>query len=203
MIKIRDLTFEYFDRDDEGNLTEMVNAIRGINFDAGEGEFIVVAGVNGSGKSTFAKELSESTDTPLYYLDRMNWNSDKTTVSRDIFDKRLSTVLQKDEWIIDGNYMRTMEKRMAKSDVIYLFDLPTNTCIEGVRERIGKKHEDLPWIETEIDNDFINFIKDFRAKSLPKIYELTEKFSSKIIVFKSRQDAEKYLSEIKEEPQKA
>ena len=58
MIKIRDLTFEYFDRDDEGNLTEMVNAIRGINFDADEGEFIVVAGVNGSGKSTFAKILN-------------------------------------------------------------------------------------------------------------------------------------------------
>ena len=58
MIKIRDLTFEYFDRDDEGNLTEMVNAIRGINFDAGEGEFIVVAGGNGSGKSTFAKILN-------------------------------------------------------------------------------------------------------------------------------------------------
>lgn len=96
-----------------------------------------------------------------------------------------------------------MEKRMAKSDVIYLFDLPMKICIEGVRERIGKKHEDLPWIEKEIDNDFINFIKDFRTKSLPKIYELTEKFSSKIIVFKSRQDAEKYLSKIKEEPQKA
>lgn len=58
MIKIRDLTFEYFDRDDEGNLTEMVNAIRGINFDADKGEFIVVAGVNGSGKSTFAKILN-------------------------------------------------------------------------------------------------------------------------------------------------
>ena len=58
MIKIRDLTFEYFDRDDEGNLTEMVNAIRGINFDAEKGEFIVVAGVNGSGKSTFAKILN-------------------------------------------------------------------------------------------------------------------------------------------------
>ena len=69
----------------------------------------IVIGCPGSGKSTFAKELSESTDTPLYYLDRMNWNSDKTTVSRDIFDKRLSTVLQKDEGIIDGNYMRTME----------------------------------------------------------------------------------------------
>lgn len=58
MIKIRDLTFEYFDRDEYGNLTEMINAIRGIQFDAEPGEFIVVAGVNGSGKSTFAKILN-------------------------------------------------------------------------------------------------------------------------------------------------
>lgn len=58
MIKIRDLTFEYFDRDEEGNLTEMVNAIRGIHFDAKKGDFIAVIGKNGSGKSTFAKILN-------------------------------------------------------------------------------------------------------------------------------------------------
>lgn len=162
----------------------------------------IVIGCPGSGKSTFAKKLSEYTNTPLCYLDRMNWNSDKTTVSRDIFDKRLSEVLQNDEWIIDGNYMRTMEMRMAKADVIYLFDLPTEVCIDGVRERLGKKHEDLPWIETEIDDDFINFIKDFRTESLPKIYELISKNSSKkIIIFRSRHDSEKYLQTIKEEPQ--
>ena len=58
MIKIRDLAFEYFDRDEEGNLTEMVNAICGIRFDAQKGDFIAVAGKNGSGKSTFAKILN-------------------------------------------------------------------------------------------------------------------------------------------------
>lgn len=58
MIKIRDLAFEYFDRDEEGYLTDMINAIRGINFDAVKGEFIAVAGKNGSGKSTFAKILN-------------------------------------------------------------------------------------------------------------------------------------------------
>lgn len=58
MIKIRDLTFEYFDRDEDGNLTDMVNAIRGINFDAKKGDFIAVAGKNGSGKSTFARILN-------------------------------------------------------------------------------------------------------------------------------------------------
>ncbi len=58
MIKIRDLTFEYFDRDDAGHLTEMINAIRGINFDAEKGDFIAIAGKNGSGKSTFARILN-------------------------------------------------------------------------------------------------------------------------------------------------
>ena len=58
MIKIRELAFEYFDRDEEGNLTEMINAIRGINFDAEKGQFIGIVGKNGSGKSTFAKILN-------------------------------------------------------------------------------------------------------------------------------------------------
>ncbi|MGN0435831.1 MAG: ABC transporter ATP-binding protein [Wujia sp.] len=58
MIKIRNLEFEYFDRDDDGNLTDMINAIRGINFDADKGEFIAIAGKNGSGKSTFARILN-------------------------------------------------------------------------------------------------------------------------------------------------
>ncbi|MBQ9198845.1 MAG: ATP-binding cassette domain-containing protein [Lachnospiraceae bacterium] len=58
MIKIKNLEFEYYERDEEDNLTDMINAIRGINFDAKKGDFIAVAGRNGSGKSTFAKILN-------------------------------------------------------------------------------------------------------------------------------------------------
>ena len=58
MIKIKDLEFEYYERDEEENLTDMINAIRGINFDAAKGDFIAIAGRNGSGKSTFAKILN-------------------------------------------------------------------------------------------------------------------------------------------------
>ena len=58
MIKIKNLEFEYYERDDDENLTDMINAIRGINFDAKKGDFIAVAGRNGSGKSTFAKILN-------------------------------------------------------------------------------------------------------------------------------------------------
>ena len=49
MIRIKDLAFEYFERDDEGNLTEMINAIHGIHFDVKKGDFVTVAGKKGSG----------------------------------------------------------------------------------------------------------------------------------------------------------
>lgn len=62
MIKIKDLGYEYYDRNEEGYLTDMVKAIRGINFNAEKGEFIAIAGRNGSGKSTFAKILNRLTD---------------------------------------------------------------------------------------------------------------------------------------------
>ena len=58
MIKIKELEFEYYERDEEENLTDMINAIRGIDFHAQKGDFIAVAGRNGSGKSTFAKILN-------------------------------------------------------------------------------------------------------------------------------------------------
>ena len=58
MIKIKDMEFEYYDRDEEGNLTEMISAIRGIRFEAEKGAFIALCGRNGSGKSTFAKVLN-------------------------------------------------------------------------------------------------------------------------------------------------
>ncbi len=49
---------------------------------------VIVIGCPGSGKSTFSIELSKLVKIPLYHLDLLYWNSDKTTVEREIFIKR-------------------------------------------------------------------------------------------------------------------
>ena len=156
---------------------------------------IIVIGCPGSGKSTVSRALHNKTGIPLYHLDMMYWNADKTTVEKSVFLERLSVVLEKDEWIIDGNYSSTMELRMAACDTVIFLDYPLDVCLDGIRERRGKPRSDMPWIETEEDSEFIEFIKNYNEQQKPKVLELLEKYSDKnIIIFKSREEADAFLN---------
>ncbi len=156
---------------------------------------IIVIGCPGSGKTTFAEKLQKLTGLPLYYLDAIWHKSDKTHIPREEFDERIREIFKTAEWIIDGNYGRTLEMRLKECDTVFLFDLPTEVCIQGATERIGKGRYDLPWLETELDPEFEEFIKEFPKTTLTKIYNLIEKYKvdKNIIIFKSREEADKYL----------
>lgn len=156
---------------------------------------ILVIGCPGAGKSTFAQKLRESLQLPLYYLDMIWHKPDRTTCSREEFDRRLQKILQEDRWIIDGNYLRTLEVRLQKADTVFFLDYPSEVCLAGAKERIGKKREDLPWVETEFDEEFRQWILDFSRDQLPVIYRLLKQYEAgkKIFVFRSREEAERYL----------
>ena len=155
---------------------------------------VLIIGCPGSGKSTFARKLHEQTQIPLYHLDNLFWNVDRTTVEDSVFKARLQEVLVQDTWIIDGNYSSTMEWRMQGCDTIFFLDYPTDVCLDGVRERKGKKRSDIPWVEEEFDEEFLQFIAEFHEKRRPQILELLHKYSDKTIyTFTSRSDANRYL----------
>ena len=123
---------------------------------------VIVIGCPGSGKTTFAEKLQEKTNLPLYYLDAIWHKPDKTHISREEFDERIKEIFALSEWIIDGNYNRTIEMRLKECDTVFLFDLPTEVCLQGATDRIGKGRYDLPWLETELDPEFAGFIKEFK-----------------------------------------
>ena len=156
---------------------------------------IIVIGCPGSGKSTVSRGLHNKTGIPLYHLDMMYWNADKTTVEKSVFLERLTSTLKKDEWIIDGNYGSTMELRMAACDTVIFLDYPLDVCLDGIKERRGKPRSDMPWIETEEDSEFIEFIKSYNEQQKPKVLELLEKYSDKnIVILKSREQADAFLN---------
>lgn len=162
-------------------------------------ERVIIIGCPGSGKSTFGRKLKCITDLPLYHLDMMFWNVDKTTVSKEIFIERLQEVMSNSKWIIDGNYGSTMEMRIKECDTVFFLDYPTEVCIDGIMERKGKPRSDMPWVENDnTDEEFVDFISKYNLESRPKVISLLEKYSTKnIIIFKTRTESEEYLSLLK------
>ena len=157
---------------------------------------IIVIGCPGSGKSTFSRTLHQKTGLPLFHLDMLYWNEDKTRVERSVFLARLSAVLEQDAWIIDGNYASTMEQRMAACDTVILLDYPSEVCLHGVRERVGKPRSDMPWFETEVDEEFVAYVKQFREQQRPQTMALLEKYADKrIVILTDRSQADAFLSQ--------
>ncbi len=159
---------------------------------------IIVIGCPGSGKSYFSKELHKITSIPLFHLDMMFWNADRTTVGKETFLNRLYGVLDKPRWIIDGNYGSTIEARLKACDTVFFLDYPLEVCLNGISERKGKPRTDIPWVETETDEEFLEFIKNYNTDNRPKVIALLKKYSDKkVCIFKSREEAKRFLESLK------
>ena len=77
-------------------------------------EKVLIIGCPGAGKSTFARKLRDETGLPLHYLDMLWHRPDRTNLSPEEFDARLAGILEGERWIIDGNYLRTLETRLRR-----------------------------------------------------------------------------------------
>ena len=158
------------------------------------GEKILVLGCSGSGKSTFSRKLREITGLPLVHLDNVWWNPDRTHISREEFDRKLEKIICADRWIIDGDYSRTYEKRIAACDTVFFLDYSEEECMNGITERVGKIRPDIPWTEKTLDPELVKIVRAFYYENRPALYELFQKYQEKrIVVFRTRADADGWL----------
>ena len=164
---------------------------------------VIVIGCPGSGKSVFSKKLNKITGIPVFHLDMMFWNADGTTVERDIFHGKLSEVLKADEWIIDGNYISTMEQRIKLADTIILLDLDTNLCVENALARSKKERQSdmaAGFDVSKISQEFLDYIAKFKESTLPRImaYYETYKNEKEFIILKSYKEIDEFYDGLKQ-----
>ena len=161
---------------------------------------ILVVGPSGSGKSTLSRELRDILHLPLYHLDNYFWTKDKKEVPLFDFYQKLLAILAEKQWIIDGDYSRSYELRIKQADTVIFLDYPLEVCLEGVRSRIGKKRDDIPWVEESFDPEFEQFIISSSKTRKEELLRLLDKYQDQleIIILNNREEAQKFLKKLRE-----
>lgn len=157
---------------------------------------ILIVGRPGSGKTTLAVKLANKLNLPLVHLDKIFWKPGWVEVDRTEFDTRLLAELEKDSWIIDGNYGRTIPLRLKYADTVICFEYPKILCIWRVLKRVtknfGKSRPDMGEnCPEKFDLEFLKFVWN-----CPSVYERVKDFPGELILVKSRKDFKKFFGDL-------
>ncbi len=162
-------------------------------------ERIIIIGCGGAGKSTLAWQLGERLQIPVVHLDKLFWSPGWVQVSQEVFDARLAAELEKPQWVMDGNFNRTMPQRAAKCDTIIYLDFSRLACLLGVAKRIlttyGKVRPDMgEGCPERFDLDFLKWVWNFNKNKREENYRLlNETVHAQAIVLKNRRMVKRFV----------
>ena len=163
---------------------------------------ILLIGSMGSGKTTLAIKLSQLLAIPVVHLDKLYWKDNWERVDRQEFDRSLKQELEKEKWIIDGNFIRTMPERLKYCDTVIFLDYGKLLCTYGVLKRVffnyGKSRFDMGGNCPErIDMKFIKDVWNFQRENHNKIMNYLGNIEgANIVILKNRKESNEYINGI-------
>ena len=120
---------------------------------------ILLIGPGGAGKSTLARRLGEQTGLPVVHLDKLYWTGEWQHLDKDAFDRALEAELAKPEWILDGNFTRTLPCRLEACDLVLYLDYPTRVCLWGILRRILRDVKERQRSLDSVINQYLTTVK--------------------------------------------
>ena len=94
------------------------------------------------------------------------------------------------------DYSRTLPQRLEACDTVFFLDFPLEVCLAGVENRRGAQRPDMPWVEEELDAEFLQYILDFGQAQMPAIRAGLEAYRGRrqVFAFHSRAEADAWLN---------
>lgn len=165
---------------------------------------VAVIGSPGAGKSTFARKLGEITGLPVVHLDTEHHRKDKdyyTNTSR--WDAYALSEIEKEKWIIEGNFSSTFEQRFSRADTVIYIDTPRWLTIPRLFRRLfhrsPERRPEMPegWTE-KFNYKFFRYAWRFKHKRRPIYFSMLSQLpeNKNIVKLSNRREANSFLHDI-------
>jgi adenylate kinase family enzyme len=138
----------------------------------------------------------------VVHLDQLFWTPGWVSISKDEFDRLHEAALAEERWIMDGNFDRTIPKRLQRCDTVIYLDFSRFACLMGVLKRVlttyGKVRPDMgEGCPERIDLDFLKWVWNFNKNKRERNYRLLKEAEGfQVIILKNRRMVKKFLSEL-------
>ena len=163
---------------------------------------ILVIGCCGAGKSILSCALGEKLHLPVVHLDRLFWLPGWRERPAPEFDALLEKELARDQWIIDGNYLRTLPYRLLFADTVIFLQYSRLCCLTSVIRRWIRYYGDVrPDLDStgcreKIDLPFLHYVWSYERIMVPKMEAClaVRPESCRLIRFHFRGEAQAFLN---------
>ncbi|MCA9896999.1 MAG: hypothetical protein KC433_02355 [Anaerolineales bacterium] len=166
---------------------------------------VLIIGSSGSGKSTLARQLGAKLELPVIHLDRHFWHPGWVGTPALEWRNAVYKLVQRDAWIMDGNYRETLDIRLETADSVVFLDLPPWICaFRAIKRRIEYHNRPRPDIadgctEPLLDPQLFQFVRhvlSYPDRAKPFVMQQLDAIAheKQIIHLKSTRDVNNFLS---------
>lgn len=148
---------------------------------------IIVLGSSGSGKSTLARRVGELLDMKVIHLDSYYWQPNWVATPETEWIKKVETLLKGDRWVMDGNYLSSLELRLRYADAMIFIDQSRWMCLWRCIQRLamyrGRNRPELAdGCNEKMDLAFFKWIWNYPRDVKPIIENLAAKHADKQVI---------------------
>lgn len=153
---------------------------------------IYIIGPVGSGKTTFATELSKKYNIQYYELDKVSWDDEHGNIKRsdEEAQKIFRKILKNKSWIIEDVGREKFKQGRVEADIIYYIKLSRiksyyRVTKRWIKQRLGKERYNYPpvfeqWLY------YISTVNSYYKKEKSKLKSL-EEFKDKLIIVNNKE----------------
>ncbi|MDH6307331.1 adenylate kinase family enzyme [Dysgonomonas sp. PFB1-18] len=158
---------------------------------------VIIIGNCGAGKTTFAIQIARKIGLPLIHLDKEYYQPGWKRPEKDQWQKKVTELVSEPKWILDGNYISSLDIRLKEADTIIFLDINRWICILSVLKRImqGNIRDDMALgCKERFDTKFLKYVWSYNKQIRPRVYDLLNEYrETDLIILNSRKEMREYI----------